>query len=381
MEKLIKIDYEGFTFNVFAKLQNILNFEIEKDLNTHGKLKLIAIISKTEFTDNAEKFGLRFNDLHKKFEKLYLDEKQVKQKELDIVIKDEKQKELIFGGILESLRILEENLNGFIIELKFIEKSYLKDFSFNGFKVYQNKDLTYKDILKDVLDISVSSNIKEIGEKINSTIIRYNESSYSFAKRILANCKQPLIFDYNNNDMKLKFIEKNNNKEIELEKKLIVSIDDKGNTTYILKDDKFYDIGQTFLIKNKKNNTQQKLFVTKLNISDNIYRGKKELIRTYVLESIDKEYKAQFIPKDILSTSFIAEICETKFIEKVKRINVKVKNFVGEYKPNGNDNNSKLFEYTLTGIQDGKLFLEHKFGKKIQFSFVDNNEIFVHSFN
>ena len=185
----------------------IQNLSIVSNFNTHTKLTMNL------------KLKNPFNMFNKNIE----------------ILKDKK----IFKGRIISF----ENMNKEDISITSYSFTYDLDIK-NMFRIYQDKDITYEKIIKDImgeykLDYYIS---KKLNKKIDRMYVQYNETDYEFIRRILADINEIVYVTYegiilfgaqNLISSKLENVMYSGNVENELSKQDIYLIKDK---TYITGD-------------------------------------------------------------------------------------------------------------------------------------------------
>ncbi|MBQ9989545.1 MAG: hypothetical protein IJP31_01170 [Lachnospiraceae bacterium] len=158
-----RLEQEGIRVETKLPLQTLLSMEIREGVNSHSCLELEAIVAEERKQDILV---------------------QNWQGETVLATLDGDRKECLFFGRLERLTIMEEK-NRMFIRLTATAETALLDKKKKS-RSFQNPNMTYQQILKKIVKeySSVDGNWNKAEEKIQEPIIQYEETDWSFLRRL-----------------------------------------------------------------------------------------------------------------------------------------------------------------------------------------------------
>lgn len=188
------LKYKEFSIDIPFNAISIEDIKINISLNNHGKLYLKLLISE-------DKIDSYVNN--------YLTDKKVTV--------SYKENTVIFVGEIDNVRMICEGKVAYI-EINCISMTRKYDIKKNN-RVYCNLDMTYKELIADILKSykkrDFIDNITK-GMRIGNFILQYEETDWQFIKRMATHFNQLLVPDVSSQEGKFYFGLPNNSKSYEI---------------------------------------------------------------------------------------------------------------------------------------------------------------------
>ncbi len=158
------ITYENLKIEIPLDINRVTDLKIKQSLNNHGKAYIKALINTENAIDNISRISLQDN--------------------IKIKFKGAEKEEILFSGIITNIEITHKG-DVYSAEIEAYTYSFLMDLKLKS-RSFQNKENLYGNIIKQVMaDYSGSVLDQATKDRTqNMSIIQYEETDWSFIKRI-----------------------------------------------------------------------------------------------------------------------------------------------------------------------------------------------------
>lgn len=144
-------------------IKSLMELSLIRKFNEHGKLKIKGILEEV--------------DIHE------LIREDTRNEPLDIFVTPQDEEEILFSGIITQHKIIHES-RFYTIELEVESETKIFDRE-KKTQTYQNKDMTYSELLKELLETDYPNydfRNPTSNPKIGTMKLRYQETAWEFAK-------------------------------------------------------------------------------------------------------------------------------------------------------------------------------------------------------